>query len=188
MSVAAHNARKPIPYGRQTITPEDIAAVTTALQAEFMTQGPTISAFEEAFASYVGAPYAVALSNGTAALHLCALALDVQPGTRVITSPITFVASANCVLYAGGTVTFADIDPETYQLDIGAGRRLLEAAPKGTYHGIIPVDFAGLVVDMAAWRALADECRSSHLLFSPSQTHCHRRGGNDYHRPKRPVR
>ncbi len=157
MSAAGTPQRTPIPYGRQTITPEDIAAVTQALQAEYMTQGPTIAAFEQAFAKYVGAPYAVAVSNGTAALHLCALALGVGPGHRVITSPNTFVASGNCILYAGGEVAFADIDPSTYCLDIAAVRKKLEAAPKGTYQGIIPVDFAGLPVDMAAWRALADE-------------------------------
>ncbi|MDX2063801.1 MAG: DegT/DnrJ/EryC1/StrS family aminotransferase, partial [Bacteroidia bacterium] len=104
MSAAGTPQRTPIPYGRQTITPEDIAAVTQALQAEYMTQGPTIAAFEQAFAKYVGAPYAVAVSNGTAALHLCALALGVGPGHRVITSPNTFVASGNCILYAGGEV------------------------------------------------------------------------------------
>ena len=148
---------KPIPYGKQHITPEDIEAVVAALQSDYLTQGPKINAFEVAFAKYVGANYAVALSNGTAALHLCTLALGVQPGDKVITTPITFAASANCVRYCGGDVVFADIDPSTYLIDIHAVRRLLEAAPIGTYKGIIPVDFAGRAVDLEAFRALANE-------------------------------
>lgn len=147
----------PIPYGRQHITKEDIEAVTTALQADFLTQGPTVAAFEEAFAHYVGAKYAVAVSNGTAALHLCALALEVNEKSRVITTPITFAASANCIRYCGGQVTFADVDPQTALLDIEKVRALLKAAPKGHYQGIIPVDFAGLPVDLEAYRQLADE-------------------------------
>lgn len=147
----------PIPYGRQHITDEDIQAVTTALRSEFLTQGPAIKEFEEKFASYIGAKYAIALANGTAALHLNALALGVKPGDKVITSPITFAASANCVRYCGGEVVFADIDPETYLLDIRSVRTLLEASPKGTYQGIIPVDFAGRAVNLEEFRKLADE-------------------------------
>lgn len=147
----------PIPYGKQHITPEDIQAVVQALQSDFLTQGPKIAEFEGAFAAYTGSTYAVAVTNGTAALHLCALALDVNPGDKVITSPITFAASANCIRYCGGEVVFADIDPETYLLDINKVRLLLEAEPVGTYKGIIPVDFAGRPVDMEAYRKLADE-------------------------------
>jgi UDP-4-amino-4,6-dideoxy-N-acetyl-beta-L-altrosamine transaminase len=148
---------KPIPYGKQHITSEDIDAVVEALQSDYLTQGPKIHQFEVAFAKYVGAEYAVALSNGTAALHLCTLALGVQPGDKVITTPITFAASANCVRYCGGEVVFGDIDPTTYLLDIQTVKALLEASPKGTYKGIIPVDFAGRAVDLEAYRALADE-------------------------------
>jgi UDP-4-amino-4,6-dideoxy-N-acetyl-beta-L-altrosamine transaminase len=148
---------KPIPYGKQHITPEDINAVVEALQSDYLTQGPKIHEFEVAFAKYVGAEYAVALSNGTAALHLCTLALGVQPGDKVITTPITFAASANCVRYCGGEVIFGDIDPTTYLLDIQTVKALLEASPKGTYKGIIPVDFAGRALDLEAFRALADE-------------------------------
>ncbi len=148
---------KVIPYGRQHITDEDIEAVVATLRSDYLTQGPKIAAFEAAFARYVGATYAVALANGTAALHLCALALGVQPGQKVITSPITFAASANCVRYCGGEVVFADIDPETYLLDIQSVRDLLAATPKGTYQGIIPVDFAGRAVNLEAFRQLADE-------------------------------
>ena len=88
---------KPIPYGRQNITQEDINAVVDTLHSDYLTQGPKIIEFEKAFSKYVGSEYAVAVANGTAALHLCAIALDVKPGDKVITSPITFAASANCV-------------------------------------------------------------------------------------------
>ena len=147
----------PIPYGRQHITDEDIQAVVGALQSDFLTQGPRIKEFEEAFAKYVNAQYAVAVANGTAALHLCALALEVKPGQKVITTPNTFAASANCIQYCGGEVVFADIDPETYCLDIQKVKDLLESSPKGTYQGIIPVDFAGYPVNLEAFRELADE-------------------------------
>lgn len=147
---------KPIPYGRQHITEEDIQAVVETLKSDYLTQGPKIKEFEDAFSSYIGSKYAVAVANGTAALHLCTLALGVKEGDKVITTPITFAASANCVRYAGGEVVFADIDPETYLLDIREFEKLLQASPKGTYKGIIPVDFAGRAVDLEALRKLAD--------------------------------
>jgi hypothetical protein len=146
-----------IPYGRQHITESDIQAVVDTLKSDYLTQGPRIAEFEQAFANYVGAKYAVAVSNGTAALHLNAIALDVKPGDKVITTPITFVASANCVKYCGGEVIFADIDPSTYLLDIREVRRTLEADIHREIKGIIPVNFAGRVVDMQAFRQLADE-------------------------------
>ena len=146
-----------IPYGRQNITEDDIQAVVEALKSDYLTQGPRINKFEEEFASYVNSKYAVAVSNGTAALHLCALALNVNPGDKVITTPITFAASANCVRYAGGEVVFSDIDPDTYLLDINKVRNLLESAPKGTYKGLIPVDFAGRAVNLEDFRELANE-------------------------------
>ena len=146
-----------IPYGKQNITQADIDAVVEVLKADYLTQGPKIKEFEDAFASYVDAKYAVAVSNGTAALHLCALALNVSEGQKVITTPITFAASANCVRYCGGEVVFGDIDPETYLLDINSVRELLEASPKGTYSGVIPVDFAGRAVDLESYRKLANE-------------------------------
>ena len=147
----------PIPYGRQHITDEDIQAVVETLKSDYLTQGPKIKEFEDTFATYVGSRFAVAVANGTAALHLNALALGVKSGDKVITTPITFAASANCVRYCGGDVVFADIDPETYLLDIHAVRSLLKASPKGTYKGIIPVDFAGRAVDLEAFKKLADE-------------------------------
>ncbi|SDJ33026.1 hypothetical protein SAMN04487898_102281 [Pedobacter sp. ok626] len=146
-----------IPYGRQNITNDDIDVVIAALKSDYLTQGPNVLEFEEAFAKYVGSNYAVAVSNGTAALHLCALALNVGKGDKVITTPITFAASANCIRYCGGDVIFSDIDPQTYLLDIVKVKALLESSPKGTYKGIIPVDFAGRPVDLEAYRKLADE-------------------------------
>lgn len=147
----------PIPYGKHNITQEDIDAVVEVLKADYLTQGPKIKEFENTFASYVNANYAVAVSNGTAALHLCARVLNVKPGQKVITSPLTFAASANCVRYCGGEIVFGDIDPKTYLLDINSVRALVESSPKGTYSGIIPVDFAGHAVNLEAFRQLAEE-------------------------------
>jgi UDP-4-amino-4,6-dideoxy-N-acetyl-beta-L-altrosamine transaminase len=161
-----------IPYGRQNITEEDIQEVVKALRSDFLTQGPKIAEFEVAFASYVGANYAVAVSNGTAALHLCCMALNVEPGQKVITTPITFAASANCVKYCGGDVAFADIDPETYLIDMAKVKALLEASPKGTFTGIIPVDFAGRAVNLEALRNLAN----AHGLWIIEDA-CHAPGG-----------
>jgi UDP-4-amino-4,6-dideoxy-N-acetyl-beta-L-altrosamine transaminase len=146
-----------IPYGKQNITNEDIEAVIEALQSDYLTQGPRINEFENRFANYIGSNYAIAVSNGTAALHLCALALGVKEGDKVITTPITFAASANCIRYCGGEVIFSDIDPKTYLLDVDKVKTLLENAPKGTYKGIIPVDFAGRAVELEAYRKLADD-------------------------------
>ncbi len=161
-----------IPYGKQNITKEDIDVVIAALQSDYLTQGPKIKEFEDQFANYVGSKYAVAVANGTAALHLCTLALGVQEGNKVITTPITFAASANCIRYCGGEVVFSDIDPSTYLLDIEKVRKLLKNSPKGTYKGIIPVDFAGRAVDLEAFRKLADE----HNLWIIEDA-CHAPGG-----------
>lgn len=169
---------KSIPYGKQNITQDDINAVVEVLKSDYLTQGPEIQKFEESFAEYVGVKYAVAVSNGTAALHLCTLTLGVNTGDKVITSPITFAASANCVRYAGGEVVFADIDPETYLLDINKVEDLLKTSPKGTYKGIIPVDFAGRAVDLESFRKLAnkydcwiieDACHAPGGFFNDSQ-------------------
>ena len=152
---------KPIPYGRQHINEEDIKTVVETLMSDFLTQGPKIKEFEDAFAQYIGSKYAVAVANGTAALHLCALALDIQPGDKVITAPITFAASANCIRYVGGEVVFADIDPKTYLLDPIKVEEILQGSPTGTFKAIIPVDFAGRSADMEAFQKLAQkhECK-----------------------------
>jgi UDP-4-amino-4,6-dideoxy-N-acetyl-beta-L-altrosamine transaminase len=162
-----------IPYGRQNITDEDIKAVNDVLRGEYLTQGPKLVEFETNFSRYIGAKYAVAVSNGTAALHLCAMALGVKEGTRVITSPITFAASANCVRYCGGEVWFADIDPETFTLSLQKTRELLETKPKGFFSGIIPVDFAGLPVNLEAFKAIANEFDCWII-----EDACHAPGGN----------
>lgn len=146
-----------IPYGKQNITKEDIDVVIATLQSDYLTQGPKIKEFEDEFSKYVGSKYAVAVSNGTAALHLCTLALGVKEGDKVITTPITFAASANCVRYCNGEVVFADIDPDTYLIDYDSVKKLLEASPIGTYKGIIPVDFAGRAVDLEKFKALAKQ-------------------------------
>ncbi len=148
---------KVIPYGRQSIEKEDVDAVIETLQADFLTQGPKVKEFEDKFATYVGARYAVAVSNATAGLHISVLAIGLKPGDRVITTPITFAASANCIRYGGGEVWFADIDPDTYLLSLEHTRKLIESKPKGFFKGVIPVDFAGLPVNMEAFRELANE-------------------------------
>lgn len=145
-----------IPYGKQHVTAEDIQAVTDVLRSDFLTQGPVVGEFEKAFAAYLGARYAVAVSSGTAALHLAALALGVGPGSRVITTPITFAASGNCILYTGGEVAFADIEAASLVLDVAEVRKLLASKPKGYFSGIVVVDFAGYPVDLKAYRELAD--------------------------------
>jgi len=147
----------PIPYGKQFIDDDDIAAVVATLKSDFITQGPAVTRFEQAMAAYTGAKHALAVSNATAALHIGALALDLGPGDRLLTSPNTFVASANCGLYCGATVDFVDIDPRTYNMSVTALQAKLESAAKnGTLPKIIvPVDFAGQSCEMAAIRALA---------------------------------
>lgn len=142
-----------IPYGRQSIEEDDIQAVVEALQADFLTTGPRISEFEQKFAEYVGARYAVAVSNGTAALHLACLAAGIKEGDEVITTPITFVASANCVLYCGAKPVFADINPVTYNIDPVDIRRKITNKTKA----IIAVHFTGQPCQMDEIRKIAEE-------------------------------
>jgi UDP-4-amino-4,6-dideoxy-N-acetyl-beta-L-altrosamine transaminase len=148
---------KRIPYGRHYISPEDIEEVSRTLNADFITQGPRVEEFEKAFASYIGSEYAVAVNNGTAALDICVKAMELNPGEKVITSPVTFVASANCVRFSGGEVLFADIDDKTILIDIDKIENLILEHPEGSLKGIIPVDFAGQPVNMEAIRKLADK-------------------------------
>ena len=137
-----------IPYGKQEITEEDIQAVVATLKSDFITQGPKVNEFEKKFAKYIGANYAVAVANGTAALHLSIMALGIKPGQKVISSPITFAATTNAVLYNQGEVDFCDIDPETILLNIDEVRKKLKRSKPGDYAGIIPVDFAGNPIKM----------------------------------------
>lgn len=178
-----------IPYGKQDITQSDIDAVVETLKADFLTQGPKILEFEKNFANYVGAKYAVALSNGTAALHLGLMALGVQKGDRIITSPITFAASANAALYCGAEVYFVDIDPDTYVISIDAIEKLLSQHPKGYFKAIIPVDFGGYPVNTEKLRVLADKygaailedaCHAPGAYFVASNGQQERSGASNY--------
>ncbi|MCI3180072.1 UDP-4-amino-4,6-dideoxy-N-acetyl-beta-L-altrosamine transaminase [Caulobacter sp. CCUG 60055] len=148
-----------LPYGRQAIDDDDIAAVAAALRSDFLTTGPRVEAFEAAFAEAVGAPHAVACANGTAALHLAMLALDVKPGQVCIVPSTTFVATANCARFVGAEVVFADVDADSglmtpatladaLQRAVGAGRKIA---------AILPVHMTGAVVDLPALAALARE-------------------------------
>ena len=143
---------KSIPYGRQNITEEDIEAVIETLKSDYLTQGPKIGEFEKTFAKYVGAKYAVAVNNATAGLHLSAISLGVNPGDKIIVTPMTFAASANCVRYCGGEVVFCDIDKDTYLIDIKKLEDRLRKAPSGTYKGLILVDFAGLSFEFGSFQ------------------------------------
>lgn len=163
---------KRIPYGRQNIDENDIKAVNETLKADFLTQGPRVEEFEQKFAEKVGSKYAIGVSNGTAALHLSAMVLGVSAKSKVITTPITFAASANCIKYCGGQVTFADIDPTTALIDLNKVEHLLKTNPAGTFEGIIPVDFAGYPVNMQEVHFLAQKYNLWILEDS-----CHAPGG-----------
>lgn len=140
-----------IPYGRQQISDADIQAVVEVLKSDYLTQGPAVPAFENAVAAYCGAGHAVAVNSATSALHLACLALGVQAGDFVWTSPITFVASANCALYCGAEVDFVDIDPSTFNISVQAlAEKLLRAEQSGRLPKVvIPVHLCGLSCDMA---------------------------------------
>lgn len=147
-----------LPYGRQTITDADIAAVEAVLRSPFLTQGPAVPAFEQAVATKVGAAHAVAVNSATSALHLACQALGLGPGDRLWTTPITFVASANCGRYCGAEVDFVDIDPATALMSVvGFEHKLEQAARTGTLPKVlVPVHLCGTSCDMAAIAALAE--------------------------------
>lgn len=140
----------PIPYARQYIDDDDCNAVAEILRSDYLTTGPKAKEFEEAIASYVGTEYAVAFANGTAALHAACYAAGVQEGDEVITTAMTFAASANCILYMKGTPVFADINKETFNIDVNEIAKKITKKTKA----IIPVDFTGQVVDMDAIKDL----------------------------------
>lgn len=147
----------PIPYGHQFISEEDIKAVVDTLKSDYLTCGPAVSTFENAFSEYVNVKHSVAVCNATAALHIAAMALGVMPGDNIICTPMTFASSANCIRFCGGNVKFVDINPQTYLLDIDKLKEVLAASPKGTYKGMVLVDFAGYPHNMEEYRKVADE-------------------------------
>ena len=151
-------------YGRQYIDSEDIAAVADTLNSDFLTCGPKVEAFEAELCELTGAGYAAAVSNGTAALHVACLAAGIGPGDEVITTPITFAATANAVLYCGGTPVFADIDPETYEIDPLS----IESKITHKTKAVITVDFTGQACDYDAIRAV---CRKHGLLLIEDAAH-----------------
>jgi len=148
-----------IPYGRQDINQADIEAVVEVLRSDFLTQGPVVPEFEKAVSTYCGAKHAVAVNSATSALHIACLALGVSKGDIVWTSPITFVASANCALYCGAQVDFVDIDPKTYNLSVDQLQEKLEQAEQTDTlpKVVIPVHFSGQSCDMAGIHALSQQ-------------------------------
>lgn len=163
-----------VPYGKQKIETEDINAVVEVLKSDFLTQGPTVNRFEEAFAKQVGVKHAVAFCNATAALHTSFKILNRGTSKKVIVTPITFAASSNCVLYEGGSLEFVDIDPKSFNLDLNKVEELLAQNPD-SYQGIIPVDFAGLPVDTEKLSELAKKYNLWIL-----EDGCHAIGGGFY--------
>src|SRR5574341_435280 len=157
-----------LPYGHQNIDEQDIAAIIDVLHSEWLTTGPKIGQFESAFAKLTGAAHAVAVSNGTAALHTAIFAANIQPGDEVIVTPLTFAASANCILYQGGTPVFADVIPETLLID----PEQVEAKITPRTRAVVVVDYAGQPCDYDQLRSIAG--RHSLLLIADA---CHALGG-----------
>ena len=144
---------KIIPYGRQSIDEDDIKAVVDVLRSDWLTTGPKVAEFEQAVADYVGAKYAVSVSSGTAALHAAMYAIGVKPGDEVIVSPITFAATANCVVYQGGTPVFSDVEPDTLLLN----PEQIESKITSNTKAIIAVDYAGHPCGYDSLRKIADK-------------------------------
>lgn len=155
---------KLLPYGHQWIDEENIKAVIEVLRSDWITQGPKVAEFEKEFAKYVGARYAVAVNSGTAALHAACFAAQIEKGDEVITTPITFAASANCVLYQGGTPVFADIKEDTLNIDPEEIKKKINQKTKA----LIPVDFTGLPVDLKEIQEIA---RKYNLVIIEDASH-----------------
>ncbi len=153
-----------IPYGRQSVDEEDIQSVLDVLSSDYLTTGPKIEEFEKKVADYVGAKYAVAVNSGTAALHIACLAAGIGEGDEVITTPITFAASANCVLYCGARPVFADILPDTYNIDPEQIEEKLTERTKA----LIPVHYTGQPCDM---ERITEIARKHHLIVSEDAAH-----------------
>ena len=145
--------QKPLYYGHQWISEEDIKAVSRVLSSDYLTCGPEVEKLEKELCAYVGASYAVAVSNGTAALHCACIAAGISNGDEVITTPLTFVASANCIRYCGGTVVFADIDLDTYNISPESIRKKITDKTKA----VVAVDFTGQSVQNKEIREICDE-------------------------------
>ena len=163
-----------LPYGRQSIDEADIEAVVSTLRSDWLTTGPKVSEFEEAFAARVGARYAVSFSSGTAALHGAAFAAGISAGDEAITTPLTFAATANCILYQGGTPVFCDVDPNTLNLDPDRVRSAVTARTKA----LLPVDFAGHPAELASFMEMAE--RHGLLVIEDA---CHALGAEYRGRP-----
>ena len=164
-----------IPYGRQTISKEDISAVIRTLESDFLTCGPEVEEFEKEFALHLGAKHAVAVCNATAALHLAMLVANIKKGDRVVTSPNTFVASANCAAFVGATPDFADVDERSFTLDPDD----LERNWKNDTKAVIPVAYAGQSADMPRIHEIA-KARGAIVI----EDGCHGTGGGFIHRGK----
>ncbi len=168
-----------LPYGRQNIDEDDINAVVDVLKSDWMTQGPAIPAFEETLANFLDVRETIAVSNGTAALHLAMLALGIGPGDAIITTPITFLASANCARYVGADVIFADVDPQTGLIDPDSVETILKADRGRRIKAIIPVHLAGQPADLPA---LYDLARRYELFVVDDA--CHAIGATYQHQGK----
>ena len=169
MEELAVNGGKPVRteeiyYGRQWIDEDDVNAVVETLRSDFLTCGPKVTEFERKLAEYTGAEYAVAVSNGTAALHCACMAAGIGPGDEVITTPLTFAASANCSLYCGARPVFADVDPKTYNIDPACIRDRITDRTKA----VVAVDFTGQAVEYDEIRKICDE---NDLIFIEDAAH-----------------
>ena len=151
-------------YGRQWIGDDDVAAVEEVLRSDYITCGPKVDELETALCELTGARYAVAVNSGTSALHCACIAAGIGPGDEVITTPLTFAASANCVLYCGGKPVFADVDPDTYNIDPKSIEKLINEKTKA----VIAVDFTGQVVQADKIRAICDK---HNLIFIEDAAH-----------------
>ncbi len=169
-----------IPYGRQHISDEDIQAVVDVLKSDFLTQGPVVPAFERAVCDYTGAKHAIAVSSGTSALHIACLSLGLKKGDWLWTTPISFVASANCGLYCGASIDFIDIDPDTWNISIDGLKDKLEKAQKENRlpKVIVAVHLCGLSCDMESIRKLSHE-----YGFYVIEDACHAIGGKFQNQP-----
>jgi len=180
--------KKFLPYGRQTISEEDIAAVAEVLRSDWLTQGPQVERFESKLAAYLGCRHVVACTSGTAALHLAMLALELGRNDAIVTSTVTFLASANCARYVGADALFVDIDPNTGLIDMDSLEAVIEQDEGKTIRAIVPVHFAGQPSDLPRIKFIAekygikivdDACHALGSSFS-NGSQAVRVGGNDY--------